>query len=145
MRTSLYGDCREGTQWAECTPGRGKGQGGERKNPPDGWHKEGSEKSPSASSEVVERKLVRRRSDEVFTGSGTVRASIRKNRKLMAPVHPGEILREDFMKPLGLRVNKGARAARARDTDCGDCRRAAKDYDGDRAAAGEVGGAAKLR
>src|SRR5258708_25863730 len=26
--------------------------------------------------------------------------------KLMAPVHPGEILREDFMKPLGLSVNK---------------------------------------
>jgi antitoxin HigA-1 len=26
--------------------------------------------------------------------------------KLIAPVHPGEILREDFMKPLGLSVNK---------------------------------------
>ena len=26
--------------------------------------------------------------------------------KLMAPVNPGEILREDFMKPLGLSVNK---------------------------------------
>ncbi len=26
--------------------------------------------------------------------------------KLMAAVHPGEILREDFMKPLGLSVNK---------------------------------------
>ena len=25
---------------------------------------------------------------------------------MMAPVHPGEILREDFMKPLGLSVNK---------------------------------------
>ncbi|MGA3210840.1 MAG: HigA family addiction module antitoxin [Terriglobales bacterium] len=25
---------------------------------------------------------------------------------LMAPVHPGEILREDFLKPLGLSVNK---------------------------------------
>jgi antitoxin HigA-1 len=25
---------------------------------------------------------------------------------LMAPVHPGEILREDFMKPLDLSVNK---------------------------------------
>ena len=24
----------------------------------------------------------------------------------MAPVHPGQILREDFMKPLGLTVNK---------------------------------------
>src|SRR5271169_1896665 len=29
-----------------------------------------------------------------------------KRHKLMAPVHPGEILREDFMKPLGLSVNK---------------------------------------
>jgi addiction module HigA family antidote len=26
--------------------------------------------------------------------------------RLMAPVHPGEILREDFMRPLGLSVNK---------------------------------------
>lgn len=25
---------------------------------------------------------------------------------LMPPVHPGEVLREDFMKPLGLTVNK---------------------------------------
>src|SRR5689334_1674650 len=29
-----------------------------------------------------------------------------KSEKLMAPVHPGEILREDFLKPLGLSVNK---------------------------------------
>ena len=29
-----------------------------------------------------------------------------KSDKLMPPVHPGEILREDFMKPLGLSVNK---------------------------------------
>ena len=29
-----------------------------------------------------------------------------KTDKLMAPVHPEEILREDFMKPLGLSVNK---------------------------------------
>jgi len=29
-----------------------------------------------------------------------------KSGKLMAPVHPGEILREDFMKPLNLSVNK---------------------------------------
>jgi addiction module HigA family antidote len=26
--------------------------------------------------------------------------------KLTPPVHPGEILREDFMKPLGLSINK---------------------------------------
>jgi plasmid maintenance system antidote protein VapI len=29
-----------------------------------------------------------------------------KTAKLMSPVHPGEILREDFMKPLGMSVNK---------------------------------------
>jgi antitoxin HigA-1 len=29
-----------------------------------------------------------------------------KNPKLMAPVHPGEILREDFMTPLGLTMNR---------------------------------------
>jgi addiction module HigA family antidote len=29
-----------------------------------------------------------------------------KNSTLMPPVHPGEILREDFMKPLGLSVNR---------------------------------------
>jgi addiction module HigA family antidote len=29
-----------------------------------------------------------------------------KRGALMPPVHPGEILREDFMKPLGLSVNK---------------------------------------
>ena len=29
-----------------------------------------------------------------------------KTETLMPPVHPGEILREDFMKPLGLTVNK---------------------------------------
>ena len=29
-----------------------------------------------------------------------------KRAKLMDPVHPGEVLREDFIKPLGLTVNK---------------------------------------
>jgi plasmid maintenance system antidote protein VapI len=29
-----------------------------------------------------------------------------KPETLVPPVHPGEILREDFMKPLGLSVNK---------------------------------------
>jgi len=29
-----------------------------------------------------------------------------KFESLMPPVHPGEILREDFMKPLGLSINK---------------------------------------
>jgi addiction module HigA family antidote len=31
---------------------------------------------------------------------------LNKSKSLMPPVHPGEILREDFMKPLGLTVNK---------------------------------------
>lgn len=31
---------------------------------------------------------------------------MRKPRKLLPPVHPGEILREDFMAPLGLTMNK---------------------------------------
>ena len=31
---------------------------------------------------------------------------MRKSATLMSPVHPGEILREDFMKPLGLTINK---------------------------------------
>jgi addiction module HigA family antidote len=29
-----------------------------------------------------------------------------KNEKLLPPVHPGEILREDFLKPLNLSMNK---------------------------------------
>lgn len=29
-----------------------------------------------------------------------------KSQKRMPPVHPGEILREDFMKPLGLTANR---------------------------------------
>jgi len=31
---------------------------------------------------------------------------MRNREKLQPPVHPGEILREDFMKPLGLTMNK---------------------------------------
>ena len=31
---------------------------------------------------------------------------MKRSKSLMAPVGPGEILREDFMKPLGLTVNK---------------------------------------
>jgi len=29
-----------------------------------------------------------------------------KGKKLLPPIHPGEILREDFMRPLGLSMNK---------------------------------------
>ena len=31
---------------------------------------------------------------------------MRKSRRLLPPIHPGEILREDFMAPLGLSMNK---------------------------------------
>jgi len=31
-------------------------------------------------------------------------------RKLLNPIHPGEILLEDFMKPLGISINRLARA-----------------------------------
>ena len=31
---------------------------------------------------------------------------MRKATTLMPPVHPGEILREDFMKPLGVTINR---------------------------------------
>jgi antitoxin HigA-1 len=31
---------------------------------------------------------------------------MKKTQVFQAPVHPGEVLREDFMKPLGLSVNK---------------------------------------
>jgi addiction module HigA family antidote len=31
---------------------------------------------------------------------------MKRKQALLSPVHPGEILREDFMKPLGLSINK---------------------------------------
>ena len=31
------------------------------------------------------------------------------NKKLLTPIHPGEILLEEFMKPLGLSINRLAR------------------------------------
>jgi hypothetical protein len=31
-----------------------------------------------------------------------------KSRKLLSPIHPGEILRADFMEPLGLSMNRVA-------------------------------------
>ena len=38
----------------------------------------------------------------------------------MPPVHPGEILREDFMKPLGLTINKLALELRVPATRIGE-------------------------
>jgi addiction module HigA family antidote len=35
-----------------------------------------------------------------------------ERKRKLAPVHPGEILREDFMAPLGLSINALARALR---------------------------------
>ena len=35
-----------------------------------------------------------------------------QRKRKLAPVHPGEILREDFMAPLGLSINALARALR---------------------------------
>jgi addiction module HigA family antidote len=32
-----------------------------------------------------------------------------KDSKLLHPIHPGEILREDFMRPLGVSINRLAR------------------------------------
>src|SRR5258707_174266 len=40
-----------------------------------------------------------------------------KPRTLLPPVHPGEILREDFMKPLRLTVNKLALDLRVRESE----------------------------
>jgi antitoxin HigA-1 len=41
-------------------------------------------------------------------------------KQLQAPVHPGEILREDFMRPLGLSVNKVALDLRVPATRIGE-------------------------
>jgi antitoxin HigA-1 len=43
-----------------------------------------------------------------------------KPKKLMPPVHPGEVLREDFMKPLGLTVNRLALELRVPATRIGE-------------------------
>ncbi len=44
------------------------------------------------------------RKSRITIEEGATRVS--KARRLLPPVHPGEILREDFMRPLGLPVNK---------------------------------------
>jgi antitoxin HigA-1 len=43
-----------------------------------------------------------------------------KSEELMPPVHPGEVLREDFMKPLGLTVNRLALELHVPATRIGD-------------------------
>ena len=44
----------------------------------------------------------------------------KSSEKLMPPVHPGEILLEDFMKPLGLTINKLALELRVPATRIGE-------------------------
>src|SRR5580765_2415578 len=51
---------------------------------------------------VARGACVRRRNRRLSLGDG----NMRKRGALMPPVHPGEVLREDFMKPLGMSVNK---------------------------------------
>jgi antitoxin HigA-1 len=36
----------------------------------------------------------------------TKETHIRRKKKLLPPIHPGEILREEYLKPLGLSMNK---------------------------------------
>lgn len=43
---------------------------------------------------------------KLWTTTSEVVMTKKSSDKLMAPVHPGEVLREDFMKPLGLSANK---------------------------------------
>src|SRR5438270_9731364 len=43
-----------------------------------------------------------------------------KSEGLMPPVHPGEVLREDFMKPLGLTINRLALDLRVPATRIGE-------------------------
>src|SRR5271155_2580328 len=55
--------------------------------------------------------MTKPKSKSVYTNAST---------KLMPPVHPGEILREDFMKPLRLSVNTSALEPRAPATRIGE-------------------------
>jgi len=49
--------------------------------------------------------------------------------KRIKPVHPGEILREDFMEPHGLSVNRLALDLRgAGHAHCRGCARASRNY-----------------
>jgi plasmid maintenance system antidote protein VapI len=50
----------------------------------------------------------------------TLRNRVPKSKKL-APIHPGEILREDFMKPLNLSMNRLALDLHVPVTHCGNC------------------------
>jgi hypothetical protein len=44
----------------------------------------------------------------VSTGKGNA-YYLRKKTELLDPIHPGEILLEDFMKPMGISINRLAR------------------------------------
>jgi antitoxin HigA-1 len=55
-----------------------------------------------------------------MTKSKSKSVSTSLSTKLMPPVHPGEVLREDFMKPLHLTVNKLALELRVPATRIGE-------------------------
>jgi len=50
--------------------------------------------------------LTKLRSWTITEASKTKEASMAKREKLLPPIHPGEILRADFMEPLGLSMNR---------------------------------------
>src|ERR1700693_922996 len=53
---------------------------------------------------VEERRSLRRRDCRL-----PLKELMAKKRKLLDPIHPGEILREDFLKPFGISINQLAR------------------------------------
>ena len=59
-------------------------------------------------------------------------------KKLLPPIHPGEILREEFMKPLGLSANALAQGLGVTTACQRDCERTAWHYGRHGAAVGVV-------
>ena len=47
-------------------------------------------------------------------GQYSVREAVMARRKLLDPIHPGEILREEFLKPLGVSINGSPATSRFR-------------------------------
>lgn len=47
--------------------------------------------------------------DVEIDGQSLQESGMTKNQDLLPPIHAGEILREDFMKPLGISINRIAR------------------------------------
>ena len=61
-----------------------------------------------------------------------------KSEELMPPVHPGEVLREDFMKPRGLTVNRLALELHVPATRIGEIVHEPPNHGGDCAAPGTL-------